>query len=126
MKKITFVSVAATLLVTACSSLPLQPNAARVISSPNPAPKSCKFMGQVVGNQGNFFTGGWTSNSNLEEGSMNDLRNKAAAMGANYVQIVTNRAGNTGSWGRDGGGMQQTNVTSLGNAYSCKPSDIGL
>lgn len=83
-------------------------------------------MGQVVGNQGNFFTGGWTSNSNLEEGSMNDLRNKAAGMGANYIQIVTNRAGNTGSWDRHGGSMQQTNVTSLGNAYSCKPSDIGL
>jgi hypothetical protein len=87
-----------------------------------------------VGNQGNFFTGNYTSNRNLEEGAMNDLRNKASKLGANYIQLVTNRAGVTGSMsgsfdkhgGFMSGGSAQTNVTNLGNAYHCDPKAIGL
>lgn len=125
---------ALTLLVSGCASIPMDPKAARVIASPNAAPKECKYVGQVVGNQGNFFTGGFTSNNNLEEGAMNDLRNKANRLGANYIQLVTSRAGVTGSTsgafdghgGYMSGGSQQTNVTNLGNAYSCPPKLIGL
>lgn len=114
-------------LLGGCASIKLDPQAERVISSPNPAPKGCKYVGQVVGNQGNFFTGGWTSNRNLEEGAMNDLKNQAAQKGANYIQVVTTRAGNTGTFSANsGGGMEQTNVTTLGNAYHCPPSEIGL
>lgn len=109
-----------------CASMPLAPEAMRVVVSPNPAPKGCKYLGQVVGNQGNFFTGGITSNRNLEEGAMNDLKNRTSKMGGNYIELVTTRAGNTGSWNRDGGSMQQTNVTNLGNAYSCPEGLIGL
>ncbi|TAL65457.1 MAG: DUF4156 domain-containing protein [Legionella sp.] len=125
---------ALTLLISGCASISAEPQAARVIASPNAAPKQCKYIGQVVGNQGNFLTGGFTSNRNLEEGAMNDLRNRAGKLGANYVQIVTNRAGVTGSTsggfnGQSGyvsGGSQQTNVTNLGNAYLCPPKLIGL
>lgn len=133
MKKLLYVS-ALTLLIGGCASIPADPQAARVIASPNAAPKGCKYVGQVVGNQGNFFTGGFTSNRNLEEGAMNDLRNKAARLGANYIQLVTNRAGVTGStsgaFGNNGGfvsgGSEQTNVTNLGNAYICPAKSIGL
>jgi hypothetical protein len=101
-----------------------------VIASPNPAPKSCKYVGQVSGNQGNFFTGAYTSNQNLETGAMNDMKNQASKLRANYIQIITNRAGNTGSMsmsnGNGGGGMSQTNVTNMGNAYSCPAKAIGL
>src|SRR6185437_2402057 len=98
MNRIIVVSVTSLLavLLSSCASVQLTPNANKVIASPNPAPKSCKYLGQVVGNQGNFFTGGFTSNRNLEEGAMNDLKNQAAKLGANYVQLVTNRAGVTG------------------------------
>ncbi|ARG96780.1 DUF4156 domain-containing protein [Legionella micdadei] len=133
MKKLLSIS-AITLILSGCAAIPTDPQATRVIVSPNPVPKGCKYVGQVVGNQGNFFTGGFTSNRNLEEGAMNDLRNKAAKLGANYVQLVTNRAGVTGStsgsFDRHGGfvsgGSQQTNVTNLGNAYVCSPKMIGL
>lgn len=133
MKKIIAIS-AFSLIIGGCASIPADPQANRVISTPNPAPKGCKYLGQVVGNQGNFFTGGFTSNRNLEEGAMNDLRNKASKLGANYIQLITNRAGITGSTsgsfhngnGYVGGGSQQTNVTNLGNAYSCPPKSIGL
>jgi hypothetical protein len=50
---------------------------------------------------------------------MNDLKNQAAKLGGNYVQMITNRAGVTGSAGNDYGGMAQTNVTNIGNVYSC-------
>ena len=65
---------------------------------------------------------------------MNDIKNKASRLGANYIQLITNRAGVTGSMGgsfdRHGGfvsgGSEQTNVTNLGNAYRCDPKAIGL
>ncbi len=131
MKKTSGIAIAAfTVLMAGCAATPIEPQAARVISSTNPAPKSCKYVGQVVGNQGNFFTGNYTSNKHLEEGAMNDMRNKASKLGANYIQLITTRAGNTGSvGGSDGmvsGHMSQTNVTNLGNAYICPPKAIGL
>ncbi len=133
MKKLIALTAVAVLL-SSCASIQTDPKAARVIASPNPPPKGCKYKGQVVGNQGNFFTGGFTSNRNLEEGSMNDMKNQAAKIDANYVQIVSNRAGVTGSmngsFGHNGGFMsgssEQTNVTNLGNAYSCPAKSIGL
>lgn len=129
MKKVSLAVISA-VFMSGCASIPVQPQATGVITSPNPAPRVCKYIGQVVGNQGNFFTGGWTSNKNLELGAMNDLKNQASKMGANYVQLINSRAGNTGSIssynGYVSGGMQQTNVTNIGNAYSCPPAAIGL
>ncbi|KTC76999.1 DUF4156 domain-containing protein [Legionella brunensis] len=130
MKKISSGIILVSMLMSGCASIKLDPQANRIIASPNPAPKGCRYVGQVVGNQGNFFTGDWTSNKNLEEGAMNDLKNKASRLGANYIQLITNRAGNTGSIsGFDGnvsGHMSQTNVTNLGNAYLCPEKAIGL
>lgn len=110
-------------LLSSCSSIPLNTGASQVIVSPNPVPKGCVYKGQVVGNQGNFFTGDWTSNKNLEEGALNDMKNQAHNAGANYVQLITNRAGNTGS---ANSGWEQTSVTNSGNAYSCPAKAIGL
>ncbi|HYF97435.1 MAG TPA: DUF4156 domain-containing protein [Coxiellaceae bacterium] len=109
-------SLAIGLTLCACSSIPLEPQAQHVLVTPNPPSKKCYYLGQVLGNQGNFFTGGWTSNPNLEAGAMNDMKNKAAKLGANYVQIITSRQGNTG---QNNGAYQQTNITDIGNAYKC-------
>jgi hypothetical protein len=38
------------------------------------------------------------------------------------VVLLTNRAGTTGSFGTDGGSMQQTNVTMTGTVYNCPDS----
>jgi hypothetical protein len=116
--------VGTTISLMACSATELSSQAKLVMVSPNQPPKGCKYLGQVTGNQGNFFTGAYTSNSNLESGAMNDLKNKANNLGGNYVQLVTNRAGDTGGGaiGGTGGGFAQTNVTDLGNVYSCPDS----
>lgn len=131
MKNVPGITIAAfSIILAGCAAIPLDPQATRVIASPNPAPKGCKYVGQVSGNQGNFFTGDYTSNVHLEEGAMNDMKNKASKLGANYIQVITNRAGNTGSVGGNNGmvsgHISQTNVTNMGNAYICPPSSVGL
>ena len=42
-----------------CSAIPLQPGA-EMVRVTNEEPKGCKFLGDVTGNQGNFFTGDFT------------------------------------------------------------------
>lgn len=117
------------LLLSGCAAVKMQPGAEKVIVSTHKAPRQCKFLGQIMGSQGNFFTGAYTSNANLEQGSQNDLRNKAAQMGANYVALITDRAASSGSIsGSDSnifGSSQQTSVTATGNAYHCPPHLIG-
>lgn len=120
----------AALCFTSCSAIKVKPGAERVLVSKNAHPEGCKFLGTVVGSQGNAISGGWTSNKNLSEGAMNDLKNKAFDLGANYVQIETDRAGNTmsGSMFQGSGSMSghQTDVTMTGNAYKCDPEKLGL
>lgn len=48
-------------------------------------PAGCRLLGEVVGSQGNVFSGDFTTDENLLIGARNDLRNKAAAMGGNLV-----------------------------------------
>lgn len=138
MKQVLFVIAAAfALVLSGCAATEaVSPEVnTKVIASTNPPPKGCIFVSQVLGSQGNFFTGAWTSNANLELGAMNDLKNKAYLAHGNYVQLVTNRAGVTGSSSFSGDGQggffgggssQQTNVTSTGNVYRCPPKLIGL
>ena len=108
--------------LVACSANPLLPEATRVkIVTTEPA--GCDYLGEATGNQGNFFTGGWTSNVNLEEGARNELKNSAFKLGGNTVVLLTSRAGVTGSYnvsnGYGGGGSEQTNVTYSGTVYRC-------
>ena len=124
------VASACLIIFPACSAVKIKPGAERILVSRNAAPEGCKFMGMVVGSQGGAFSGGWTSNKNLSEGAMNELKNQAFNLNANYVQIETDRAGNTMSGGgfTGSGGLsgQQTDVTLTGNAYKCDPAKLGL
>lgn len=108
------------LTLSACSAIPVQDSASMIrLTHTEPSGEHCKFLGDVTGNQGDFFTGGFTSNADLETGARNDLKNKANAMGGNVVYLLTQRAGQTGNYGDDMGGTQQTNVTLSGNVYHC-------
>lgn len=117
MKKVSLVLVMMTL--AGCSATSVNPNASLVRVTNNEPGKECKFLGDITGSQGNLFTGGWTSNSNLETGARNDLKNQAANMGGNVVSIITQRAGQTGSAYNGSGSSEQTNVTLTGNVYRC-------
>jgi hypothetical protein len=105
-------------ILISCAAIKLQPGAEQVRITTN-EPQACQYLGEVTGNQGNFFTGGFTSNANLETGARNDMKNQAHKMGANTVQLLTNRTGQTGSFGQGSGSVQQTNVTYTGIAYRC-------
>lgn len=109
------------IILAGCAAQPLKPGAEKVRFMQN-EPKGCKYLGEATGNQGDFFTGGWTSNENLETGARNTLKNKAAEMGGNVVVMLTNRAGNTGSYGRYGGGSHQTNVSITATVFNCSDS----
>ncbi len=112
--------------IIGCAAIPVADKAQKVIvvNSQQKVPTGCKYLGQVTGQQGNFFTGTYTSNANLAAGAMNDLRNKAAEIGGNYVQLLTNQASTTGSGGLLGGGRQQTGVVDIGNVYRCTESAL--
>ena len=118
MKHLIILTLTATL--GACSSVQLEQAATKIRLTNNEPSKECQYLGDITGNQGNFFTGAFTSNANLETGARNDIKNQAAAMGGNVVYLLTQRAGQTGSFSEDfGGGSQQTNVTLSGNVYRC-------
>jgi hypothetical protein len=109
-------------LLTGCAAVSLRPEAQRIrIVTSDPV--GCDYLGEVTGNQGNAFTGGFTSNANLETGARNDMKNQAYGMGANTIQLLTTRAGQTDSMaisqGSGGGSSEQTNVTYVGGAYRC-------
>ena len=105
-------------MLTGCAAMELESGAQQVRIVTN-EPQGCQYLGEVTGNQGNLLTGGFTSNANLETGARNDMKNQAYKMGANTVQLLTNRAGQTGSFGQGSGAMEQTNVTYTGIAYKC-------
>jgi len=104
-----------------CASVELESGAQQVKIVTN-EPQGCEYLGEVTGSQGDFFTGAFTSNANLETGARHDMKNQAAKLGANTVQMLTNRAGQTGSMGQGSGSMEQTNVTYTGVAYKCPPA----
>lgn len=102
-------------LLLACSTPALSPAAAHVAISRNPPPTSCIPLGYLVGEGGGTFGGGWISNDDLIEYAMNDLRNKAAAKGATYVQSDPPQLGN--------GKGTTTTATITGTAYRCATAD---
>jgi len=105
-------------LFASCQATPLNPQASRVRMT-NVEPKGCQYLGEVTGNQGGAFEGAYTSNENLEIGARNDMKNKASSMGGNVIVMLTNRAGQTGSYGLYGGGSHQTNVAYTGTVFKC-------
>ena len=105
--------------MTGCAATTLQPGADRVMVTHMPPADSCQYLGSVVGEQGGALSGKYTSNRNLAQGSWNDLKNKAYAMGANYVVLEDTQAGNTMTADRYGASSVQTDVTHVGNAFKC-------
>lgn len=73
-------------LMAGCSATPVSQRGAAVEITTE-RPQNCKMLGEVVGSQGNAFSGDFTSDTTLMQGARNDLRNKAAELGANVVQI---------------------------------------
>jgi hypothetical protein len=108
------VVVLSALLLSACSAIQIVPGAEQVKLT-NQEPAACTALGDVVGTQGNMVSGGWTSNETLIIGARNDLKNKAYALGANVVHVLSNTSGVAG--GKYGGSTSSSHL--LGVAYRC-------
>jgi len=100
-------------LVMGCSAIPTTPEGAKVELVNDKPSGNCKPLGEVIGSQGNWFTGDVTSNADLMLGARNDLRNKAAAIGGNVVHVQN--VSNASAWGSSG----TTNTTVVGRVYKC-------
>jgi hypothetical protein len=101
------------LLVCACSATNVKRGAELVRVTNTEPGRECKYLGDVTGSQGNRFTGGFTSDANLETGARNDLKNKGFELGGNVIYLLTQRDSQTGD-SRD-----RKNMTLSGNVYRC-------
>lgn len=68
-----FAVICASIALTACSANSLNTGAENVRITNTEPSEDCTYLGEVTGSQGNFLTGGWTSNASLETGARNDL-----------------------------------------------------
>ena len=100
-------------MVWACSAITVNRGAELVRVTNKEPGRECKFLGDVTGSQGNRFTGGFTSDANLETGARNDLKNKGFELGGNVIYLLTQRDSQTADT-RD-----RKNVTLTGNVYRC-------
>jgi len=70
----------------------------------------CRYLGEVIGTEGHWYTYIFVSNRRLVQGALNDMYNRANAMGANIVYISDDI-------------QFVTSVTFYGQAYDCKYDD---
>jgi hypothetical protein len=110
--KFIMVGGAALVLLAGCAAKAIDANAQQVRILDKAPDGKCRYIGEAIGSQGNFFTGAYTSDKHLQQGALNELKNKAANMGGNAIVLVSNQAGLTGG--------SQRNMTTLGNVYSCQ------
>lgn len=83
-----------------------------VLSKSKPTDELCLYLGEVTSSAGNQFIGTLTSNANKMASTKNELRNKAAEIGASHVHLY--KVDRT---------MHRTSINSLklyGDAYDCK------
>jgi hypothetical protein len=66
----------------------------------------CRYLGEIIGTEGHWYDYLFISNRKLVQGALNDLYNRANAMGANVVFISDDIA-------------FTTSVTYYGQAYFC-------
>jgi hypothetical protein len=107
-------------LASGCASPRLPPEVAAVdVSTSPPAaagldPSRCQSLGGVVGQAGAGFRG-WVPGEDVEVTALNDLRRRAASLGANFVQHDPPVRGVAGNVGTD-----TIPTTVKGTAYRCE------
>jgi len=72
--------------------------------------RDCTHTGEVIGSEGHWYTYLFISNTNLIQGAINDMKNRAHDMGGNTVIVLQNI-------------QFVTSVTLLGQAYACSRQD---
>ncbi|MEH6471620.1 MAG: DUF4156 domain-containing protein [Halopseudomonas sp.] len=106
-KTLTLVSA---ILLSGCSALSVnqvQPEAESVrLYDDYEQVKQCRYIKEVIGSEGRWYTFLFTSNKNLTLGALNDIKNQTQALGGNAIHTHPNM-------------LFGTSVTILGQAYEC-------
>ena len=110
MKKLNFICLVSVVL-SGCSTAELGSGGSRVIMAQANDVTACKNIGPVLGQGGGSFGGAFISNTNLMKHALNDLRNKAAEIGATHVVVGGPQLG--------GNGGTTSTATVMGIAYLC-------
>ena len=115
--------VAGAIVLCGCAAAPLEhPAAAAIVVSQNEPGDDCRYLGEVLGSQGNFWTAEFTSDEDLVVGARNRMRDRAFILGANYVQIeLENQSHNTADL--SAGGVFSSVI--VGNGYDCPNLRLG-
>ena len=109
-KQIILITLLLLLLLNSCANIALDENAAVVNVYYSLSEKSitnCDYVGDVIGSDGNFLKFWYMSNLRLTRGALNDIRNKANAMGGDSVFILQEML------------TYSTTTTFVGSVYRC-------
>lgn len=114
MKTVALVAVFA-LVLTGCTtpSAQLKPQAKTVQLRMDNVfnPEKCRYITEVTGNEGHWYSSIFYGNDILLQGAINDIKNNALQQGANTVYMKMPHT-------------FQTSVSLFGNAYDCpRPSE---
>ena len=98
------------LFLAGCTTVPVLEEARPIqLFFDSPDLSACQFRGEVVGSQGSWYDFWLTSNSDLVNGALNEIKNDALTRRANVVSIVPPIPFGT-------------SVTFFGQAYDCPQS----
>lgn len=120
LKRMTICCIALVLL-GACAAKPLLPGSEQIILSKAPPPAGCRYLAEVTGSQGNFWTAEFTGDADLIHGARNELRNNAMSLHANYVQIETESFSQNSAQDSLGGTYS---AVIIGNAFNCTAESL--
>lgn len=108
-----------------CGPNPLHTEAQSVVVSLNPPPRVCRYLDQVTGFQlvaGEYYI----SKRRFRAGALNDLKNRAASLYGNYVQLILHRSGKTDDINREDQPLNAplpfAYMMDYGNVYVCPVS----
>lgn len=103
----------AAVLLAGCSTTNQLTPAGQAVTFTDTKPsEACQLLGQVSGNQTNWFSGNHGDSSSMR-GAANDLRNKAAAMGGNTLYGVSSPSETIWS------GFVPLDSKMVGSVYKC-------
>lgn len=97
-----------------CAAVPLNPAAERVeVVTAVREVRTCRYLGDALGSQGNRFSGPFTSTSNLLLGARNALKNETARLGGDRVLLQQQQYSQRELFGGT------IDATLIGKAYQC-------
>ncbi len=90
----------------------IKPEAEPILIVAHDPQGKCTAMGDVEGHQGNWLTGFFTSDADLEVGAQNDLKNRASQKGGNVILVTADPTSVSGLFGKQ-------SVSVSGTTYKC-------